>query len=374
MKVAFYTTRMLLGYGVDLALYEISRRLVRKGWYVTVFATTLDDTYRKSEFEIRKIDIYGGFLNRALPIFELNAQRALRKLKGELTQYDVHIPATFPFYGVWAVVDRPTVFFDFGNVPTKGFTIKGKANWLYMHLMETLLHSQKVHAIITISHFLARRFPLESRNKLRVVYLGGDHYLNRANNSGKNLEELRNNLRARIGVQENEVLIGTCSRLHRRHAHYKRLPRLVALFKELPKDYKAKLLVTGIGSEEDVHWLKSQGVLVLPNAPPEDMPAFYSAIDIYATMSEWEGLNLPILEASWFAKPTVALAVGAHPEIPVSSLAQNDGQFREKLLELIADGKLRDELGLKSNKLVKDFNWENTTDAFAEAINRVTSQ
>jgi len=369
MKIAFYTTRMLLGYGVDLALAEISQRLVRNGWQVTIFATTFDDTYLTSGFEIRKIDVYGGALNRALPIFELNAQRALRSLRSELSQYDVHIPATFPFYGVWAVVDKPTVFFDFGNVPTKGFTFKGKANWLYMHLMETLLHAQKAQAIITISHFLAQRFPPELRKNLRVVYLGGDHYLERAKNFGKSVEELRKNLRARLGVKDNEILIGTCSRLHRRHAPYKGLSKLIVLFKHLARD-NAKLLITGIGSDEDVKWLTSEGALVLPNAPPEDMPAFYSAIDIYATMSEWEGLNLPILEASWFAKPTVALAVGAHPEIPVSRLAQDENQFRDGLLELIADEKLRHDLGLRSKEIVKTFNWENTTKAFMEVIGK----
>ena len=52
----------------------------------------------------------------------------------------------------------------------------------------------------------------------------------------------------------------------------------------------------------------------LLNFHPERMPAYYSALDIYATASKWEGFDLPIVEAAWHGVPAVAYNVGAHGE------------------------------------------------------------
>ncbi len=368
MRIAFFTTRMLLGYGVDLAIAEISKRLCGYGHEITVYATTYDDTYKGLGFEIRKLEIRGGELNRAFPIFELNARSALRRMAGELEEYDVLIPATFPFYGIWSVQKKPTVFLDFGNVPTTGFTWKGKLNWTYLHLMETYLHSVRAKKVVTISKFLSKRFLPEVRNNARVVYLGGDHYFTKFEERGVSRQEARSLARQELGIDENEIVVGCCTRLHRRHAPYKGLQDLVLIFQELRKRHQVRLLVAGIGSAEDVEWLKRNRVIPLANIHPSKMPDFYVALDIYATLSRWEGLNLPILEASWFSVPSVALNVGAHPEIPVSILANGVEEFTEQVSRLSLNKEERTRLGQTSKNKAQRFNWETASDEFQDVL------
>ncbi|MDQ3023089.1 MAG: glycosyltransferase family 4 protein, partial [bacterium] len=130
MRIAFFTTRMMLGYGVDLTIHEIARRLVAQGHEVDVWTPTSDGTYENEAYRLREIIVYGERVNRVLALLERNARTALRALKerlaGEGTQYDVVVPCTHPYYSAGGILDCPSVFFNFGNVPTTGFSWKGK--------------------------------------------------------------------------------------------------------------------------------------------------------------------------------------------------------------------------------------------------------
>lgn len=370
---------MLLGYGVDLVVAELAQRLARDGDVVTVFATAMDGTFAGRGFELRKLEIPGAEWNRAFFIYEHNADRALARLRtspaiAKLSGYDVAVPCTFPFYGVHRHFPGPVVHFDFGNVPTIGFSLKGKLNWLYLHLMEANLHARKASAIVTISHFLARRFLPETQRRIRVVHLGGDHYFNAMQLSGNTQDELRTKLRSSLGISDHEIVIACCTRLHRRHAPYKNLPELLAMFKDMrAHGLPARLLLAGLGSPDDVAWLESQGAEVLPNAPPELMPSFYSAADLYASPSLWEGFNLPLVEAAWFGVPAVAYAVGAHPETTAPVLVGSRAQFGAALERLVDDRRLRHDLGESSRRRAQEFSWENSYRAFREVLAEVAS-
>lgn len=368
MNIGFFAIHLQLGYGVDLTVAEIAKRLSERGHNLTIFTTSYDGTYENYPFAIRKIEIRGGELNRALPIFELNAQRALRKIREELQRMDLLIPATFPFYGIWILARKPTIFLHFGNVPTKGFTWKGKLNWFYLNAMENYIHFARARLIVTISNFLASRLPRKLHDKLRVIYLGGNHYYEMFQLSGRKREEARALARSKWGLREDEIVICSCTRLHKKHAPYKGLKNLIRLYKRLKEKAKVKLVVAGAGSAEDEAWLRSEGILALANLKPEEMADFYLSGDIYATMSEWEGLNLPVLEASWFGLPSVALNVAAHPEIPVSILVKDEEEFLQALLRLTKDEVLREELGASSERLARKFDWQRTTEEFEEAI------
>ena len=360
---------MLLGYGVDLTIAELSRRLTARGHEVTVFATTFDETYAGQGFTLEKLEIPGREWNRVFPIFEWNAQRVLSRMRKRLAQFDVLVAATFPFYGVWKHFEGPTVFFDFGNVPTRGFSFKGKLNWQYLYVRETYQHTLKASAIITISHFLARRFVPVAQKKLRVIHLGGDHYWNEFTRRGGDAITGRLEARARFGIGESEVAIISCLRLHRRHAPYKGLHDLLRLYKQLRAEkLQLQLVLSGLGSPEDAAWLREEGAIPLVNLPPAEMPDFYLAGDIYATASRWEGLNLPLIESAWFALPSVAYAVAAHPETPASRLVQTHEDFMDALNELTGNPALRQQLGSQSHRRAQSFSWDAAYEQFAEVL------
>jgi glycosyltransferase involved in cell wall biosynthesis len=363
---------MLLGYGVDLVIGELAQRLARDGHSVTVFTTTYDDTYLQSGIGIEKVDIFGAELNRVLPIYEWNARTAMLRLRDRLAECDVLVPSTFPFYGVRCAYAGPIIHFDFGNVPTTGFSLKGKANWLYLHLMEACLHSLRADAVVTISRFLAQRFLPEAQRKLSVVYLGGDHYVKAMLARGENIATLRRYMRERLGVGDYEIAIGCVTRLHRRHAPYKNLQELLSIVNELrAQGLPVKLVLAGLGTPEDEAWLRAEGALPLPNLPPEDMPAFYSALDVYASPSVWEGFNLPLVEAAWFGVPAIAYGVAAHPETTAPVLVHSRGKFASELARLCKDAKLRARLGGESRMRAQAFSWDAAYSAFSEVLQEV---
>ena len=65
----------------------------------------------------------------------------------------------------------------------------------------------------------------------------------------------------------------------------------------------------------------------------QDVWPYYNACTLYATMSRWEGLDRPVLEAQYLGKPVVALDVGAHRETvyPGFGLARDGNEFLVKM-------------------------------------------
>jgi glycosyltransferase involved in cell wall biosynthesis len=375
VRIGFLTLRMLLGYGVDLVLAELAQRLLAGGHEVTVFATAFDETYAGRGINIEKVEVFGGEMNRVLPLYEMNASKTMRRLSAKLAECDVLVPATFPFYGARCAYAGPIIHFDFGNVPTAGFSLKGKANWQYMHFMETYRHALRADAVVTISRFLAQRFLPEAQRKMHIVHLGGDHYLKAMRARGDEQSALRARMRARLGIAENEIAIGCCTRLHRKHAPYKNLPELIKMWHGLKNGgVKARLVLVGLGSPEDEAWLRGEGALALPNLPPEDMPAFYSALDVYASPSLWEGFNLPLVEAAWFSVPAIAYNVAAHPETTAPLLAHSRGEFQAYLARLAGDAALRMRLGEESRQRATAFAWDATYAKFFQVLEEATRQ
>ena len=358
-----------MGYGVDLVVAELARRLVRDGHEATVFTTTFDSTFAGDNFGIEKVEITGGEFNRALIVHERNAGLALRRMRERLSGFDVLVPATFPFYCAHRHFRGPVLHFDFGNVPTRGFSFRGKLNWAYLHLIETYWHTLRADAVATISRFLANRFLPEAREKLTILHLGGDHYLNEMNARGDNIAALRSAMRGRLGVYDDEVVIACCTRLHRRHAPYKNLSELIVMFHRLREvGLPVRLMLAGLGSPEDEAWLRGEGADVLANLPASEMPAFYAAADIYASPSLWEGFNLPLVEAAWFGVPAIAYDVAAHPETTASILVSSAAAFREQLGRLVFSAKSREKLGEVSRARSLRFSWEITYRKFAQLL------
>ena len=109
--------------------------------------------------------------------------------------------------------------------------------------------------------------------------------------------------------------------------------RLVELFKKYKlSDMGAQLIIVGSFSEGGDYakraWnlaQKVKGVQALGVVPEEDMPFLYKACKVYATMTLWEGWDIPLDMANACAKPCVAYDIGAHSEvIPRSHLIPKD--------------------------------------------------
>lgn len=126
-------------------------------------------------------------------------------------------------------------------------------------------------------------------------------------------------LRALWNVPRDAWIIGTVARLvpqkalsvmlegySRYHANATRPSRLVLVGRG-PLEDELKALATRLGIADQVVWAGFR----------EDIPVVMQAFDCFALTSEYEGFGLVLLEAMAAAKPVVATAVSAIPEVVV---------------------------------------------------------
>jgi glycosyltransferase involved in cell wall biosynthesis len=418
---------MMLGYGVDLTVDQLARRLVEQhGHSVDVWTPTSDGTYDGAPYNLRKLYVYGAAVNRALPLLELNAWIALRNLRPEtkaqrdrllwrpedysaetvedLSQdmeehapvglqtylkpagaynsveevfadmrrwaeapdqsYDLVIPCTHPYYSAGAALGHPSIFFNFGNVPTTGFSWKGKLNWKWLEFSDEYLWKPRSACVLSISRFLHRQQRVELQAKGRVLHLGGDHYawLELPLDDPRRVEA-RLKFRLDFGIPPRSVALGFCGRLHKDHPPYKGTAQLLELARRLRSvvGTEAVVVLCGIGSEADEEWIRGAGAAPIMNLPPKLMPDFYNALDAYVCASQWEGFNLPIVEAAWHGVPSLAYDVGAHAEHVTSLLipAGDFDGFTAAAVRLVLDGALRQRLGHSAWQRAQRFSWDN---------------
>jgi glycosyltransferase involved in cell wall biosynthesis len=94
----------------------------------------------------------------------------------------------------------------------------------------------------------------------------------------------------------------------------------------------------------------------------EDLPAFYSLADCYLFPSFYEGFGIPILEAMACSCPVVTATTGSCPEIGASAALyadpNNPEEIAGKVLEVLNNPELRQDLVRLGLKRVEDFSWD----------------
>ncbi len=102
-------------------------------------------------------------------------------------------------------------------------------------------------------------------------------------------------------------------------------------------------------------------VRVVDDADPEDLPALYSAAEVFAFPSLYEGFGLPPLEAMACGTPTVVAETSSLPEVvgdaALSHQPTDAEGLADGLLRLLEDDALRDTLIRKGRERAARFTW-----------------
>jgi glycosyltransferase involved in cell wall biosynthesis len=153
----------------------------------------------------------------------------------------------------------------------------------------------------------------------------------------------------------------------------KNLPRLVEAFSMIAEEVPHDLMVIGpegwLTSEirETSARLLDRGRLQFRGFVPDgQLPAWYSACDLFAYPSLYEGFGLPALEAMACGAPVLTSCVSALPEVvgdaalPVSP---TDVQaIAEGMKRLLLDSELRRDLQRRGIERSKTFTWARTAE------------
>ena len=107
-----------------------------------------------------------------------------------------------------------------------------------------------------------------------------------------------------------------------------------------------------------------KSVIFLNFVPGEDLPALYSAAEVFLFPSRYEGFGLPVLEAMKCGTPVITSNVSSLPEIVgETGLMVNPDDYEklaEKILKLISDRDFHSKYAHYSLERAKLFSWEKT--------------
>jgi glycosyltransferase EpsF len=119
-------------------------------------------------------------------------------------------------------------------------------------------------------------------------------------------EKSRREIRTRYGIKDDDFVVGHVGRFYPQKNH----EFLIDVFSEVRQQkVNAKLLLLGDGPRQEIirHKVESLGLTesVIFAGLQNDTAPFYSAMDIFAFPSLWEGLPLTLVEAQYAGLPCV---------------------------------------------------------------------
>ncbi|MGH8103445.1 MAG: glycosyltransferase family 4 protein [bacterium] len=370
MKIAFLAERLLRGFGADRVGYRLAAGAAAAGHSVVIYAINADGTYSEApNLEIRKIPIP---LDKIHPITEAHTYNRLPWFMQDAARGgkpDLFILCTPPFY-LLARWLKPAVILEFGTSPSMGMPPLQKFNFAFMRFTQYRHYFPKAAAILTISHYLKVKLPVELQAKTTVIYPGADHYSAAATRD----------LRKEFGVPRDACVLLYVGRINPEGQPYKGVLRLIEHIENLRRVtfVPVHLWLAGFGQEGDRRRFENDHTKVFLNADEADMPALYAACDVYVTGTMWEGFDLPLVEAQSFGRPGVAFKVGAHGEVVreevTGFLATTDKDFANYLKNMAEDADLRQKMGFEAYQWASKFKWKYAVARFLDFLDEFSKQ
>jgi len=348
---------MLVGFGVDLTIHALSSELAGRGHDVTVYAPVADEQFGDRPYHIELIPTVP---RQSFPLYERNAAEWASFI--DASDHDVVCITAFPFFSLLPKLRTPAVAVDYGDVPTGGLPVKRRLNFAYMKLRQQRGSFPKARAVVTISEFVRSLLPGPLRDRARTIYLGVDHYP-RAE-AGQ-----REEVRKRLGIDADAPVALYVGRLNPEGQPYKGTSDLLALASRWRAESGVRLVMAGLGSEDDASRIRASGAVPVLAPSVSEMPGLYACADVYVTASRWEGFDLPVMEAAYQGVPAVALRVGAHAELvdeDAGILAGDIAALGDGCVSLIEDVSRRRAMGEAAARRAASFTWAETASRYEE--------
>jgi len=235
----------------------------------------------------------------------------------------------------------------------------------------SLKQLSRVEAIITISEFSKKEISNLlniDRSKIHVTYPGVD--LSFAPGK-KRLHGLPNRYILYLGNLEPR----------------KNLPLLLDVYQSLPGSFQNNypLVIAGAKGwctgeiEKKLRLFRKNGkVTLMGYVPQRFLPDLYRGASLFVYPSLYEGFGLPVIEAMACGVPVLASNATSLPEVVgdagVLMNPYDVDEWREGMLELLDDKKMRDEMSEKGLERAKLFTWEKCAQVTLNVYNEVLAR
>jgi len=187
--------------------------------------------------------------------------------------------------------------------------LKGPARWLYISLEK--LCSYFTDIFITVGEDLKQKYIEQkiSKPEKYVTIYSGFELLDFKKNGNVEPEEIKHE-RSKLGISDNDIVLGTVSRLEPRKGHVYLFDALTKVIKRNPN---IKLLVAGNGAYETKlkTMAKEKNIAghVIFLGYQENIARVMRLIDIFTLTSLWEGLPRVLVQAALMELPIVTFDV-----------------------------------------------------------------
>jgi len=347
--------------GAEIAVEEITKRLTARGFSFDLLTVNLDGRQKRQE-NINGVNIFrigkGVFGKLFFPFSALFL--ALRLHKKNHYDSTWSIMANYAgFAALFFKIFYPTTPFILtlqeGDPITK---IKRKVWFVYPLFKMIFRRADKVTAI---SNYLAKWGKEMGAKNVEVIPNGVD--LNSFQLSASSFQ-VREEKRKELGLGKNDVVLATTGRLVKKNG----VGDIIAALKFLPEN--VRLLIVGEGGllhnlQLTTHDLRLENrVQFVGFVPPEKLPEYLWASDIFVRPSLSEGLGNSFLEAMAAGLPIVGTPIGGIPdflkdgETGLFCKPNNPKSIAEKVKLLLADNSLRQKIIANAQKLVAEkYDW-----------------
>ena len=335
--------------GAEIAVEEITKRLTARGFSFYLLTVNLDGRQKRKEMigSVRVFRIGKGTLGKFL--FPLRAFLAARKLYRE-NRYDAiwSIMANYAgFAALFFKIFHPTTPFiltlqEGDPIPE----IKRKV-WFVWPIFKMIF--RRADKVTAISNYLAKWGGEMGAKNVEVIPNGVD------------IEKFKAKSEKR---KTNDVVLITTGRLVKKNG----VGDIIAALKFLPEN--VKLLIVGEGGllhnlQLTTHDLRLENrVQFVGFVPPEKLPEYLWASDIFVRPALSEGLGNSFLEAMAAGLPIIGTPVGGIPdflkdgETGLFCEPNNPKSIAKKVKLLLADNSFRQKIIANAQKLVAEkYDW-----------------
>lgn len=282
----YLTYRMQAGFGVDVVVANLAQQLLPLGTRVVVGCLEDDGSYPH------------------IPTHTLKPTLEAVTALAEQVQPDAIVAHTTPFFELLPQLQRrwPCWAWEHGDPSPEFFDHDiAERQRIKEHKQQHVYPA--ITGVIAISHFIRADI---GHPAAQVIYNGCDHA---PAVPAKGQQDLSMSPRKPLKV-------GTLMRLGTGEARYKGN----ALFCDFAEQARAagvnaEFCVMGRGTAQDAKAFRRAGMQVHLNASAEEKWRYLRELDVFISCSQWEGCNLPLVEAESQGTLGLALDTGAHPEV-----------------------------------------------------------
>jgi glycosyltransferase involved in cell wall biosynthesis/uncharacterized membrane protein len=230
--------------------------------------------------------------------------------------------------------------------------------------MKGLILTRLPDQVVAISKYTAEEVQRLYKRRVGFVYLGNapSHFI-----------------KTRLEKEKKTKTINLLS--VSRITPYKQFEKIIEAFKLIAKDVKNVRLII-VGSSPQKNYLKylkslaSDKVEILTELEDSELIQLYEDNDIYVSADKYLFFGMPVLEATSFAKPAVALNFAAASELIVHGktgfLAKDEKELVFYLKKVIQNRQLRKRLGQAAKAFSKKFSWEKTASKYKKVYLNIT--